>query len=136
MKKSIFKSILVVLLFTLTACNLSTTKLQIAVKAANVECPIDAGNGAIVTEIYTEDNNVVYKTSVDENELVSVADFDNEIVISLMKAAMIESIQNQNSKEEKEFIELIKGANYNLVFRYIGNSSNYQVDIVISPDEI
>ncbi len=135
MKKSIFKSLLVVLLFALTACN-PASQLEIAIKAANLECPMDAGNGVTITEIYTEDNNVVYKALVDENELVSVADFDNEIVISLMKAAMIESLKNQNSEEEKKFLELIKETDYNLVYRYIGKSSNYQVDIVITPDEL
>lgn len=136
MKKSIFKSLLVVLLFTLTACNPSATKLQIAIKAANLECPMDAGNGTTVTEIFIEDNNIIYKTLLEENETVAVENFDNEFVKSIMQASLVEYLNNQNNTEEKEFLKLVKEANYNIVYRYIGNSSNYQVDIVISPDEL
>lgn len=120
----------------LASCS-SGSKVEIAVGAASADCPMDLGEGLTITDIDTEGNNVVYNCVVDESDgETSVADFDDPIVRSAMKEAMMEFLLDDSDPDMKEFIDLVKDANYNIVYRFVGSHSNAKVDVVVYAHEL
>lgn len=112
-------------------------KLEFAIGAASAECPIDLGDGITITNIDSEDNNVVYTCIVDESDSETlVSDMDNHRIRSVMKESILSTLVNSSDPDMNEFINLVKEAKYNIVYRYIGSLSNTKVDIVIYPHEL
>lgn len=112
-------------------------KLEFAIGTASAECPVDLGDGITITEIDSEDNNVVYTCIVDESDSETlVSDMDNHRIRSVMKESILSTLVNSSDPDMNEFINLVKEAKYNIVYRYIGSLSNAKVDIVIYPHEL
>lgn len=118
----------------ITSCT-SVGKLEMAVAAASAECPMELDEVTKVVDIKTEDKNVVYECVIDEDKTgfnVSIFD-DAEIKKELKKEQ--KSLLYQ-SAETIEFAKLIKEANYNLIYRYIGSNTGYKFDITIYSYEL
>ena len=119
-----------------SACT-SEGRLNVLVGATSAECPMDLGDGLTITNIDTEGNNVVYTCVVDEMKSeISVADWDNSFVRSMMKEYIINDFISNPDPDMKELIQLVKEANYNFVFRYIGSHTNNKIEIVVYPYEL
>lgn len=112
-------------------------KLEFAIGAASADCPIYLGDGITMTDIDSEGNNVVYTCIVDESDSETlVSDMNNHVVRSVAKESILSSLVNNPNPDMNEFINLVKEAKYNIVYRYIGSLSNEKVDIVIYPHEL
>lgn len=122
----------------LVACT-STTQLEIEVAAAAADCPMVLDNGFTITNIDTEDNNVVYECVMDESESdVLLSDMDVLEVRAELKEELLESIRTEKLYDDdiKDMVKLCKDANYNIIFRLIGSHSGYKMDIVLYSHEL
>lgn len=132
--KKLFYLFALVSAIVMSSCS-SGSKLEFQVAAANKQCPMSQGPGLTISKICTEANNVVYVCDVDEYQAnLSVEEMNTPEAMSVMKPAMIQSLTAD--PETQELIELVKDANYNIVYRLIGSPSNNQVEIVIYPHEL
>lgn len=134
--KKYFLFCALIIALVLTSCS-PEFKLEFQVGVASADCPVDIGDGVTITNIDTEGNNVVYTCVVDESDgETSVADFDDPFVRSVMKEASLEYIKTDSDPDTRELIRLIKDANYNIVYRYVGSHTNAKVNIIIYPHEL
>ncbi len=132
--KKLFYLFALIASLTITSCT-PDAKLEFAVGAASAECPIVVDEITRIVDVKTEDKNVVYECVIDEDMAgfkVSVLDNDESKII-LKKEC--KSLLSQNS-ETIEFKKIIKDANYNLKYRYIGSNSGYKFDITIYSYEL
>ncbi|MBR6018303.1 MAG: hypothetical protein IK073_06750 [Paludibacteraceae bacterium] len=132
-KKLMFASVMISAL-VLTACS-SGSKLEMGVAAANKQCPMELGGGMAITSIATEGSSVVYTCEVDGSAGITVSAFAMPEVQTAMKTAMVESLKSDES-DTKELIEMVKEANYSLIYRFVSTDSDEKVDIVITPEEL
>lgn len=131
-------SLLAVCATVFSGCSPSA-KIEYAVTEASKQCPIAVDETMTVTNIKTEDNNVVYICNVDENAAgFSVEDFAQPTVSQTMKNAMVEYLRGAKTtdKDTESLIRLCKDADYNIVYRFVGLDSNYSMDITIFPYEM
>lgn len=136
MKKAFLFCALLSATLVLTSCG-PEVKLEYQVGVASADCPMYVDDGLTITDIDTEGNNVVYTCVVDESDgETSVADFDDSFVRSMMKESIMDYIINNQDPDVKELTKLVKAANYNVVYRYVGSHTNAKVDIVIYSHEL
>lgn len=110
-------------------------KIQINIQLANTNLPQKIDKGLLITQIFQQDNNVVYKLSVDEEDLGN----DVEIIRQVkdqVKSDIAGSLQSEDDVVLTRFEKLLKKLQYGLIYRYCGNHSGHTVDIYFSPDEI
>ena len=118
----------------ITSCT-PKSKLEMDVAASSTECPIVVDEVTKIVDIKTEGKNVVYECVIDEDLTgtdISLLD-DVEIKKELKKE--YKSFFRQNPKLV-EFVKLVKEANYNIIYRYVGSNSGYKFDITIYSYEL
>ena len=113
------------------------SQLELAVREANVDCPFDLEDGLTITKLSTEANNVVYTCMVDEvaTEL-TIEDMLIPEVNEVMKALLLESMQDTSDDDINEFRNLVKQARYNVVYRFINTNTGKKIDIKIYTNEL
>lgn len=88
-----------------------------------------------LTKMCIEDNNVVCVCEVDEDVAgFNVSIFDDPALMNQVKPGVVQAISS--GSDGQKLVELVKDANYNIVYRLIGSPSNNQVEIVIYPHEL
>jgi len=123
-------------LLMVSACT-SKTKLEIAIAAANSECPTDLGDGVTLMKMYTEADAVVYEYVCDEMESeMSVVDMEDPYVRAVLKESIIEDLKEDTDKDVIEMLNLVKDAQYNIIYRFIGSHTGHKLDITCYPHEL
>lgn len=139
MRKSIF-SLLICAVFaliatvSLTGCSAETT-LEMAVEQVAKTCPIDAGDGMVIKNIYIAGNDVVYDCTIDGSGLTA-DDFAN--ALPEVKKGMTESMQNdyKNDSDVKTFIDLAFEANKDIKYVFKETATGKSVEFTMTAREI
>lgn len=134
MKNFFYACVMMLLSLVATSCT-SETKLEIVIAALDEECPTVVDEFTTLTHITTEDNNVVYECVIKENDF-KLKELDSSELREELKMEMKSNFLDQNDSDIQEFKKLIRGAKYNVVFRYIGENTGYTFDIKIFNYEI
>ncbi len=130
--KKVCSLLTLVLVLSLTFISCSRSKLAIAVKAMDLQCPQDCGE-AKITSVELDGNDVVFKMTLEENEF-DVSLLNNSIFGSIMKIGILESLTQ--TEEGKELVNLLIEAEANMVYEIKGESSGDVCRLVINTEEL
>ena len=111
---------------------LSVTDLRDAieedVRNSNRDCPMEADNGVIITNIKMSGDYIVYKAECDEDVVsISSLNLNNKSI----KRAIIESL-----REEADYVESLKKCDVGVVYKYVGKTSGDVCTIKIESREL
>ena len=102
-----------------------------SMKAERANLPMQIGEGIVMTDYSLDGENIVITAEMDEN-LYSIDELNANI--SAVKNSMIKD--GVNDAESKALFDLCKVSHTGLVYRYVGNHSRRQCNVVITSDEI
>ena len=105
--------------------------LSMSMKAERANLPMQIGEGIVMTEYSLDGENIVITAEMDEN-LYSIDELNANI--SAVKNSMIKD--GVNDADSKALFDLCKVSHTGLVYRYVGNHSRRQCNVVITSDEI
>ena len=105
--------------------------LSMSMKAERANLPMQIGEGIVMTDYSLDGENIVITAEMDEN-LYSIDELNANI--SAVKNYMIKD--GVNDAESKALFDLCKVSHTGLVYRYVGNHSRRQCNVVITSDEI
>lgn len=105
--------------------------LSMSMKAERANLPMQIGEGIVMTDYSLDGENIVITAEMDEN-LYSIDELNANI--SAVKNSMIKD--GVNDAESKALFDLCKVSHTGLVYRYVGNHSRRQCNVVITSDEI
>lgn len=110
----------------------AVAKLEAQLKIANLQFPMDAGQGIVVEKIEMADDAVVYKCKVDEE----VCEIDQiEASAEVVKQGIVESL-NTPDQSIQLFIKSCTDCDKNVTYSYISKQTGKNYDIVITVDEL
>ena len=133
MKKHLYLLIIIITL-VITSCT-SAGKLEFIVATSSEECPMVIDEVTTCVDIFTENKNVVYKCTFDEDEAgIYLSKMDNLEYRKVQKKIMLEYLKN--SEDAREMIKLCKDAKYDIIYRFIGTVTGYKYEIVLSSHEL
>lgn len=108
-------------------------KLESQLKMANLQFPMKAGEEITIEKVELSDESVIYICRVDEDLCdINLIEENSEDV----KQGIIETLSNKADRPTQLFIKSCLNCNRNIVYRYIGNQSETQYDVVISIPEL
>ena len=94
--------------------------------------PVNMGSGMTMTDVIMNDKNLIYVCTVDESLYsLSEEDFDR----SAAKSAIKKELASPNITEQAMIRNLVN-TNRNVVYRYVGNKSGKNIEVVISHNEL
>lgn len=136
MKKILFACALVsALLFT--SC--SAAKLEFMVADLQSECPLEMDEGVIINDVTTDSNdNIIFEVLLEDENIYGLAIADvlaGSYVTEMLEDQFIEFLRDPDP-DVREFVRLLKDANYGIILRLSGMETNMSYDIAISPYEI
>ena len=133
--KKFFFLVALVSAFIMGSCT-SNSQLELAIKVAAADCPMDLGDGLVITGIEKEGTNVLFTCVMDEvaNDF-TIAEMDVPEVRAVMKDAMMQTLK-EDDEDLQAFVKLVKEANCNVIYRFVGSHTNEQMDIVVYPHEL
>lgn len=105
--------------------------LSMSMKAERANLPMQIGEGIVMTDYSLDGENIVITAEMDEN-LYSIDELNANI--SAVKNSMIKD--GVNDADSKALFDLCKVSHTGLVYRYVGNHSRRQCNVVITSDEI
>lgn len=105
--------------------------LSMSMEAERVNLPMQIGEGIVMTDYSLDGENIVITAEMDEN-LYSIDELNANI--SAIKSSMIKD--GVNDADSKALFDLCKVSHKGLVYRYVGNHSRKQCNVVITSDEI
>ena len=105
--------------------------LSMSMKAEGANLPMQIGEGIVMTDYSLDGENIVITAEMDEN-LYSIDELNANI--SAVKNSMIKD--GVNDADSKALFDLCKVSHTGLVYRYVGNHSRRQCNVVITSDEI
>lgn len=129
MKESRF---LLVIFVALLMMSCGKAKLQLAVLAANAECPTDAEDGMTLESVEMDGNTVVFH--IGDNETLDEL-MDLPEMLPLYKEAMMGMLQT-GDEDIKEMVDLVVNANASMRFIIKGKRTGHVVDVFLTADEI
>lgn len=109
------------------------TKLEAQVKMANVQFPMKAGEEIEIEKMELSDESVIYICKV--NEDMSDINLMKENA-EAVKKGIVATLSNQKDAASQSFLQTCVNCNRDIVYRYIGNQSGNQHDVVITVDEV
>lgn len=134
--KKIFFAIAAFGLLLFSSCS-SSAQLKFAVAEFSTACPTEIVDGLTCTDVFTENQSVVFFLSVDEIAAdMNVEDLNNPLINVAMKAVTKEEMFEEPDENTADFLRLCKESNYDIVFRYEGSVSGQTADVVLSADEL
>ena len=122
-------------MWCLFACT-SKDALTIAVEASAEQCPMDLGNGIVMTDITIENGKVVYSYEMDEKRYDIASLKSDPIILELMKVALLEQIKGNVDPDMENFLFIARKFNAGIIARYAGSESGNGFDIVIDSSEL
>ena len=105
--------------------------LAMSMEAERVNLPMQIEEGIVMTDYNLDGENIVITAEMDEN-LYSIDELNANI--SAIKSSMIKD--GVNDADSKALFDLCKVSHTGLVYRYVGNHSRRQCNVVITSDEI
>ena len=105
--------------------------LAMSMEAERVNLPMQIEEGIVMTDYNLDGENIVITAEMDEN-LYSIDELNANI--SAIKSSMIKD--GVNDADSKALFDLCKVSHTGLVYRYVGNHSLRQCNVVITSDEI
>lgn len=105
--------------------------LSMSMEAERVNLPMQIEEGIVITDYHLDGENIVITAEMDEN-LYSIDELSANI--SAVKNSMIKD--GVNDADSKALFDLCKVSHTGLVYRYVGNHSRRQCNVVITSDEI
>lgn len=111
----------------------SIAKLEAQLKMANLQFPMDAGQGVVVEKIEMADDAVVYKCTVDE-DVCQIQQI--EANAKVVKQGIISSLGNPNDQAIQVFIQSCTDCDKNVTYSYISKQTGKNYDIVITVEEL
>ena len=137
MKKHLYLLFIIISL-VITSCT-SAGKLEFIVATSSEECPMVIDEVTTCVDIFTENKNVVYKCTFDEDEAgIYLSKMDNLEYRKVQKKIMLEYLKKSKYSDEevREMINLCKDAKYDIIYRFIGTVTGYKYEIVLSSHEL
>lgn len=108
-------------------------KLESQVHMANLQFPMKASEEVIIEKVELNDKAVIYICRVDED----LCDMDQiEANAVEVKKGIVETLADQTDIATQLFIKYCVNCNRNITYRYIGNQSEVQHDVVITVSEL
>ena len=108
-------------------------KLESQVHMANLQFPMKASEEVIIEKVELNDEAVIYICRVDED----LCDMDQiEANAVEVKKGIVETLADQTDIATQLFIKYCVNCNRNITYRYIGNQSEVQHDVVITVSEL
>jgi hypothetical protein len=119
------------LTMTTTSCgDSSTIEFKAAIALANMRCPIDLGDGYVITKIYTKGNNLIYNCECPTDLVESINDpYGYEVAHDELLYFVM------NDRDTREFVELCVETKHNIVYRYVDNYGN-SANVVLKYHEL
>ena len=121
-------AVIICTMLCLFSCT-SKDALTIAVEACADECPMDLGNGLVMTDITIENGDVVYYY-----EIAGI--IAEPLIQESMKTALLESLESNTDPDLENFLLIARKSNADIIYRYKGNKSGDGFDIVIDNSEL
>lgn len=133
MKKNFFSRVFVTLVSVVLMCSCSdNSKLKLAVKAADAQCPNSLSESIEMTHVAYENNTVNYYYTVDENYV----DIDNMAANpEAVKSNVLTVFQNPDANT-KTFLDLVIGAKADIRFIYKGKTSGKEYTMSLTAAEL
>ncbi len=106
-------------------------RLKSLIEITKMQFPIVAEEGITATDLYIENDNVIFVYSVDETigNIYAISANADEIKINM--TANITA-----TPTAKRFMQAVTTCEKGLVYRYKGSATGFAVDIAFSPDEL
>lgn len=105
--------------------------LSMSMEAERANLPMQIEEGITMTDYSLDGENIVITAEMDES-LYSIDELNNNI--NAVKNSMIEN--GVKDADSKALFDLCKVSHTGLVYRYVGNHTHKQCDVVICSDEI
>lgn len=105
--------------------------LSMSMEAERANLPMQIEEGIMMIDYSLEGENIVITAEMDES-LYSIDELNKNI--NAVKSSMIEN--GVNDADSKALFDMCKVSHTGLVYRYVGNHTHKQCNIVISRDEI
>jgi hypothetical protein len=105
--------------------------LSMSMEAERANLPMQIEEGITMTDYSLDGENIVITAEMDES-LYSIDELNKNI--NAVKNSMIEN--GVNDADSKALFDMCKVSHTGLVYRYVGNHTHKQCNIVISSDEI
>ena len=128
-------AVIICTMLCLFSCT-SKDALTIAVEACADECPMDLGNGLVMTDITIENGDVVYYYEMDEDYYEIAGIIAEPLIQESMKTALLESLESNTDPDLENFLLIARKSNADIIYRYKGNKSGDGFDIVIDNSEL
>lgn len=108
-------------------------KLNAQLKMANLQFPVQAGEGIVVEKIELIDDAVVYQCVVDEDlcEIQQIEENAKDV-----KEGIVETLSDQTDQAVQVFIKTCVACDKNIAYRYIGKESGEHYDVVVTVPEL
>lgn len=108
-------------------------KLESQIKMANLQFPMKASEDITIEKMELSDESVIYICRVDEN--LSDIGLIKENAATV-KQNIISELSKQTDPATRLFIQTCINCNKNIAYRYIGNKSGVQYDMIITTPEL
>ena len=95
--------------------------------------PIDTGVGIVVTDIYLDDNFVVYDAMCDEEKIpidVLIANKD------AAKEGVLNMLKDGSDPNVTTLVNMCKESHIGIIYNYIGDTSGKTCPVVITPSDM
>lgn len=108
-------------------------KLKSQIEMANLQFPMKASEEVTIEKMELTNESAIYICRVDE-ELCDINSIEKNS--ETIKQDVIETLSDKADLATQRFLEVCLKCNKNLVYRYIGNQTGNQYDVVISLTEL
>ncbi|GAE22776.1 hypothetical protein M1B74_05755 [Bacteroides pyogenes] len=108
-------------------------KLEAQIKMANMQFPLQASEEVTIEEVSLSDESVVYTCRVNEKlcDIAALADRKETV-----KKEIAEVLSDKSDTAMELFIKYCLNCNKNIVYKYVGDQSDKQCDVVFSVSEL
>lgn len=108
-------------------------KLEGQIKMANLQFPMQASEDIEIEKMELSDESVTYicKVNEDMSDVNLIKENADEV-----KQGIVATLADQTDASTQVFIKTCVNCNRNITYRYIGNESGTQYDVVITVDEL
>lgn len=108
------------------------TKLETQIEMANLQFPLKASEEITIEKMLLSNESVIYLCRVDEDAYdINLIKENHDAV----KQGIIEELSSK-SQPTQLFIKYCTNCNRNIVYRYIGNQSDTQYDVIVTVPEL
>ena len=125
----LLQALLIALLITMTSCH--EQALQLSVKIADMQCPMEIDEGMTMQHIDMKNGRVTYHALCDEDsyDMDSLKSLEAELKVLLLEALC-------EDEDSKEMVKLCKKSSTDIIFEYTGMDSKKVVEVLIPHEDM